>query len=162
MERIRLAIGGGLVVLVAVVVWTFARANTQVLQFTMPPERIGDPHQAALAHDRDAQAALREALVAAQPRGDLVSYKDATPIELATVEPSLSFVGARTASVGPSKVSVRASLHTWAAAALSRSGTCFFIKETTRNGTSYGSGNGTCTGDQATVSATERWFSSSP
>src|SRR4051812_1947345 len=110
MGRIRFAFIG-LVALIAAAGWGIAvGAHKDISEFTVPPERIGDPHETALAHDRDAEVALRKALVAAQPWGLADSYKQATPRERATIGPSLSYVGERTASLGPSmSVSSRAS-----------------------------------------------------
>ncbi|HUP85031.1 MAG TPA: hypothetical protein VM143_05115, partial [Acidimicrobiales bacterium] len=74
--------------------------------------------------------------------------------ELSVVEPSLTYTTA--ASTDFKIVSLASSgAATWAAAALSKSGTCYLIKDDSGagGGTKYGT-NATCTGTQALTSAT--------
>jgi len=108
------------------------------------------------AQDRAAQSSLRNSLVAAKTiYTDASTYATAGATALAAVEPSLTFVATGTASTGSTTVSVNpVSATTWVAAALSASGTCFYIKDVaTGPGTRFGSGT-TCTGTQANTSAT--------
>src|SRR4051794_17307474 len=83
------------------------------------------------ANDRAAQSSLRNALTAAKTiYTDNQDYTQADATKLATVEPSLSFVAAGVASTTFKSVSVDSSASaTWAAASLSKSGTCFMIKD---------------------------------
>jgi hypothetical protein len=111
---------------------------------------------------------LRNALVAAKTMyTDSSTYAAANEVAvtgLASVEPSLCYVAAATASVssgavcvsgtGAASVSVAPNTNvSWAAARMSASGTCYMIKDTAASGTTYGS-NATCTGTQALISAT--------
>jgi hypothetical protein len=68
----------------------------------------------------------------------------------------MTFVEGTTVSSGPNVVSVQVSPQAWGAAAMSRSGTCFWIRETVAGGTAYGSGD-PCTG-AAAMSATNASF----
>ena len=119
------------------------------------------------AQNRAAQSDLRNALVAAKTMyTDSSTYAaaDSTATGLVTVEPSLCYVAAGTASVssgatcasgaGAASLSVAPSTNVaWAAARMSASGTCYMIKDTSASGTTYGT-DATCTGTQALTSAT--------
>lgn len=115
------------------------------------------------AQNRAAQADLRNALVAAKTMyTDTNSYAtaDNSATGLTTVEPSLVYVAAATASdTSTRKVSVSAAAGEWAAARMSASGTCFFIDETAATGTTYGSTTTAldCTGTQALTAAGTSW-----
>ena len=121
------------------------------------------------AQDRAAQASLRNALTAAKTAyTDVNSYGQATSADLPAIEPSLTYVAAGVASadttvngatvqsfkvVSVSVTSVVAGDNqVWSAAALSKSGKCFWIKDiatgTSTAGTFYGTG-ATCTGTAA-------------
>jgi type IV pilus assembly protein PilA len=114
------------------------------------------------AQNRAAQSSLRNALVAAKTmytdNDDYATADEAVATGLPTVEPSLTYVAAGTASAGPNNISVRIAdvvagdSQVWAAASLSDSGTCFWIKDvavgTPGAGTFFGSG-ATCTGTAA-------------
>ena len=124
------------------------------------------------AQDRAAQSSLRNALTAAKTAyTDASSYGTATQVELPAVEPSLCYVGAAVASADtttcngatvatvPSfkviSVAVTNGGQTWSAAALSKSGTCYWIKDVASGagaGTFYDSG-ATCTGTAAAAAA---------
>jgi type IV pilus assembly protein PilA len=108
------------------------------------------------AQNRAAQSSLRNALTAAKTMyTDTNAYTsaDSSSTGLTTVEPSLSYVAAGTASTGPKVVSVAAGSTTWSAAAKSDSGTCYWIKDvSTGPGTTFGSG-ATCTGTAADAAA---------
>jgi type IV pilus assembly protein PilA len=114
------------------------------------------------AQDRAAQASLRNALVAAksiytdkQDYGQAVKTGTADPLE--AVEPSLDYAATDSASSGQNVVSTgNTGTSTWYGAALSASGTCFYIRDVTTGasaGTTYASGS-TCTADQAKAAAT--------
>jgi type IV pilus assembly protein PilA len=113
----------------------------------------------ARAQNRAAQSSLRNALTAAKTMyTDTNNYTsaDSSSTGLSTVEPSLQYVAAGTASTGPKEVSVAAgggSGTTWSAAAKSDSGNCYWIKDvSTGPGTTFGSG-ATCTGTAADAAA---------
>ena len=108
------------------------------------------------AQDRAAQSSLRNALAAAKTcYTDSDKYGDGTTncdnTVLANIEPSLSFVPGGTNSSGPNSVSVAVSagggsstnLQRFDAAALSDSGTCFYIRD---NAIASGSGAGAAAG----------------
>jgi type IV pilus assembly protein PilA len=123
------------------------------------------------AQNRAAQSDLRNALVAAKTLyTDTSSYTlaiETAATGLPSVEPSLTYVAAGTAStVAAPSVSVAAPAagNVWAAARMSASGTCYMIRDVasvdatyTVAGTRYGT-NATCTGTQALTSATAAAF----
>lgn len=103
------------------------------------------------AQNRAAQSSLRNTLAAAK-----VSYTDdsdfggATTTNLEAIEPSLQYLGAAADSTSPVVVSVEASdvvagdFQEFNAAALSESGTCYYIREV-----GVGAGAGTLYGELA-------------
>jgi type IV pilus assembly protein PilA len=109
------------------------------------------------AQNRAAQSSLRNALTAAKTiYTDSQTYSSADQHSMETVEPSLTYVATGTASTNQNTVSVYGSAGVFAAAAMSASGTCYFIKENVATGTTYGSTTtaANCTGTQANTSAT--------
>ena len=120
------------------------------------------------AQNRAAQSSLRNALVAAKTSyTENSSYVGATSVAtgLLAIELSLSYAAVGTASTGPNNISEgayttngTATNDSWAAAALSASGTCYWIDDVTTTGgtvgtagapgTHFGSG-ATCTGTAA-------------
>jgi type IV pilus assembly protein PilA len=128
------------------------------------------------AQDRAAQSSLRNALTAAKTAyTDASSYGTATEADLPAIEPSLCYQAAGVASADtttcngatvatvPSfkviSVAVTSVAGTdkqiWSAAALSKSGTCFWIKDVAAGagaGTFYDTG-ATCTGTAAAAAA---------
>ena len=114
------------------------------------------------AQNRAAQSDLRNALVAAKTMyTDNSSYAaaDSSATGLVTVEPSLCYAAAATASTvggacvtgaGGANISVSAAAAAWAAARMSASGTCYWITDTSAGGTKYGS---TATAAQCTGTA---------
>ena len=85
------------------------------------------------AQNRAAQASLRNALVAAKSiYTDTQSYATAEGAGLTAVEPALTYKAKATASTGQNDVSADGTTNAgqWAGAALSASGTCFWIKDT--------------------------------
>jgi len=118
------------------------------------------------AQDRAAQSSLRNALTAAKTiYTDSSSYSTAVAgapaagttaaTGLYAVEPSLTY-SADVASTGFKDVSVLPGTDTWSAAAKSDGGTCFWIKDTTAAGTTFGSG-ATCTGTAALGATAGKW-----
>ena len=114
------------------------------------------------ANDRAAESDLRNALAAAKTcftdhdgyTWTLPAVGSCNDVTLLTIEPSLPFVPAGTASTVASKaVSVNPSSATlWGAARMSATTTCFYITDITAGataGTYRNSGTGACTGTQA-------------
>jgi len=115
------------------------------------------------AQNRAAQSSLRNALVAAKTAyTDTSDYTTATSAGLPAIEPSLTYLGAAAPSTGPTVVSVAVTGGTsgiWSGAALSDSGTCYWIMDdatATGTGTKYGSG-AVCTGTAAAAAAGTSW-----
>ena len=122
------------------------------------------------AQNRAAQSDLRNALVAAKTMySDNSSYAnaDSTASGLATVEPTLCYVAAATASVASGQTcasganpgggtSVSAAATTWAGARMSASTSCYLIRDTAAGGTTYGNTAvaANCTGTDAATNAT--------
>ena len=114
------------------------------------------------ANNRAAQSSLRNALTAAKTIfTDNNDYLSADATGLATVEPSLTFLGSAAPSTGAKVVSVDPVSSTqWDAAVLSASGTCYYIQDKSNGpGTQFGSGT-TCTGAAAAANTT--WNSTFP
>jgi type IV pilus assembly protein PilA len=119
------------------------------------------------AQNRAAQSSARNALVAAKVAyTDDSDYSGAdTAAELLLIEPSLSYLGAAVDSTGPTAVSVAVTddvaasgdAQVWSGAALSESGTCFYISDNaTGPGTTYQSvapGAAACSGTDAIAAA---------
>jgi type IV pilus assembly protein PilA len=110
------------------------------------------------AQNRAAQSSLRNALTAAKTiYTDAQSYTGATAAAMAAVEPSLTF------NVSPStnqnQVAVNGTATVFSAAAMSASGTCYWIKEDVTAGTTYGSTTtaANCTGAAAAGAAAPAW-----
>jgi type IV pilus assembly protein PilA len=118
------------------------------------------------AQDRAAQSSLRNALVAAKTAyTDESDYSTATDADLDDIEPSLTYVGPAVDSAAPTTVSVQVSDagavvdQVWSGAAMSESGTCFWITDNaTGPGTRYGTGAAaTCGGEDADAAAGTEW-----
>lgn len=121
------------------------------------------------AQNRAAQSSLRNAIAAAKTAfTDTDDYSTATTTNLAAIEPSLTYVAAATDSTAPTEVSVQiyttngtATNDSWSAAALSDSGTCYWINDVSTDpgaGTFYGSGASTaCAGADADGAAGASW-----
>jgi twitching motility protein PilT len=113
------------------------------------------------AQNRAAQSSLRNALTAAKTiYTDTQSYTGATAAAMEAVEPSLNYVATAAASGNQNTVSVNNSAAgVFAAAAMSASGTCYWIKEDVAAGTTYGSTTtaADCTGDDAAGAAAATW-----
>ncbi len=110
------------------------------------------------AQDRGAQSSLRNALTAGKVIfADDGDYANATPAGLLAVEPSLTFKAAGVASTGANDISVDTATDTsvFAGAALSDSGTCFWIADG-GSGTTFGTG-AACTGTAAAAAADPSW-----
>jgi hypothetical protein len=128
---------------------------------------VGAPSDAGstltASQDRAAQSDLRNALVAAKTMYvDASDYlgADASASGLVLVEPSLCYVDSITASLASdgscTPISVYGWATGWAAARMSSSGTCFWVKDDAAIGTSYGSGL-PCTGVAAAQANASAW-----
>jgi type IV pilus assembly protein PilA len=111
------------------------------------------------AQNRAAQSSLRNALTAAKTiYTDNQSYTGATAAAMETVEPSLSYVANTVDSANQNEVSVKGAAGVFSAAALSASGTCYWVKDDVAAGTTYGTGTSTtCAGDDAAAAAAGSW-----
>ena len=106
------------------------------------------------AQDKASQSSLRNALINAKGiYTDTESYVGVTAAALLAAEPSLTFNAAGVPSSDPKNVSVASPSATeWVAAALSKSGKCFAIKDTiTGPGTQFKEVAGACTATNANV-----------
>jgi type IV pilus assembly protein PilA len=107
------------------------------------------------AEDRSAQSSLRNAVTAARTvYTDSGTYTNATDSELDDAEPSLEFEPAATASADPKTVSVSSTATVFYAAAKSKGGDCYYVKDDPTAGTLYSKGTGTCNGTTAALAAT--------
>jgi hypothetical protein len=169
-RRGMMAIAGGLAVVVAVASFAFATAGGSTPSPSPAPTRPLTKVQ--MAQDRNAQADLRNALIAAKVAyTDSSTYAGAVAAKLGAIEPGLCYVRATTASVfkgascisghGRASISISASAVTWSAARLSASGTCFWTKDDVTVGTTYGSGL-PCTATAATAASAPRFPGEAP
>jgi hypothetical protein len=118
---------------------------------------------------RDSAAAVSKKWL--WPSPTLTAQTEPLPAtDLVAIEPSLTYAAGNVVSTGPKNVSVRVSNvvasprdhQIWAAAALSKSGTCFWIKDQATGaaaGTTYGSTSDQtkCTGNAARAAAAASW-----
>ena len=123
------------------------------------------------AQDRAAQSSLRNTLTAAKTAyTDSGDYSKSRSAALAAVEPSLTYVAGNIVSTGPTNVSARVSSvvasppdrQVFSAAVLSKSGTCFWIRDQATGalaGTTYGSTSDQtkCTGNDARSATAPSW-----
>lgn len=152
--------GHTLVVAVAVVV-VAAVAVVSYLQFISRSGRSVADAQATTvgqidrSQDVQAQVAARTAeSAAAVAYSESGSFADAGPAQLSALDPSVTYT--QGPSTGPTVVSVAATASTWAAAVLSPSGTCFWIKLDRSMAASYGSGTA-CSGSDAMAATARGW-----
>jgi type IV pilus assembly protein PilA len=113
------------------------------------------------AQDKAAQSTLRvaqtSALVVFTDNGD---FGDADTTALGAAEPSFTWNGSTTASTDDLIVSVSANGTgtEWGAAAMSDSGTCFYVRVSSTAPTRYGSSDSAaCTGAQALTVTASAW-----
>lgn len=117
------------------------------------------PTSKAQTNDLQAQDNLQNALDAANKIfAQYGAYDRATPIGLvAYAKPGLTYEPADTPSKGPDDISLAVSSRTWAAAAISKTGTCFWIKDVAASPVaSYGTGE-PCTGESALGARAPGW-----
>ena len=112
------------------------------------------------AQDKAAQSSLRvgqtTALIIFSDNGD---FGEADTTALGTAEPSLTWNNSTTQSDDDLKISVDSSGTTeWGGAAMSDSGTCFYIRVSASGPTRYGSSTSSaCTGAQALLVTDASW-----
>ncbi len=128
------------------------------------------------AQDRAAQSSLRDGIAAAKTcftdndtYGDeaAAGVQDCDETFLNTIEPSLTYVGSAVQSTAPKELSVDVFTtnilgDSWAAAALSDSGACFWLNDVSTDpgaGTFYGGDptGAACSGAQAQGAANPKW-----
>ena len=126
-------------------------------QAVSPP---GESAEAASSAKQDlaAQRSLQAALDSARKvRAATSSFARANSEVMVDVEPRFTYEPAGNASTGPTNLSVLAAGTFWSAAALSHSGTCFWIKHSDDTGqTTYGIGT-PCTGASAVYAKDAGW-----
>jgi hypothetical protein len=104
----------------------------------------------------DAQTGLRDALVAAKILfTDTDDYSGVSVEAMAGVEPSLNYVESTVSSTGPNEISIYTDGGMiYAAAALSDSGDCYYMRDNALSPTTFGKGSkDACTGQAAADSA---------
>ena len=112
------------------------------------------------AQNRAAESSLRNALTAAKTLfTDTDSYQTTTQANLTSTEPSLTFnaSGAATGVANPGNTvswNVNATFDTFTGAVYSASQFCYYIRDNTTTGTTYGSGASGATGCTATAAGT--------
>jgi type IV pilus assembly protein PilA len=111
------------------------------------------------AQDKVAQTSLRNALSDAKViYTDNNSYSGATATPMHTAEPALNFVDDPTLSTDAKTISVKVTATTWAGAAKSASGTCFYIYDPGNAPVEYGSGTAAnCDGTHAAGATGSSW-----
>lgn len=122
------------------------------------------------AQDRASQSSLRNGLTASKTIfTDNEDYTKALAdadgngkMDVQDVEPSLTFVDNATASTGPNQLSIGATQNSVTIAALSKSGTCFYIKDdVTGPGTQFGKTTNAAAGScKAGTAPASGWLSS--
>jgi hypothetical protein len=108
-------------------------------------------------HSQDvvAQSTLKNAMVASKTLyADNGTYDGLGPADLAGIEPSVTYTDGPSAD--PQTVSVAMQGNIAGMAAMSPSGTCFYIRDDAAGGVTFGSGT-TCTGQAAMSAAAPSW-----
>jgi hypothetical protein len=127
-------------------------------EVTVPQGDPGGLDGVAQAQDAQAQAALQAASQAAmainaESADPSTGYTAVTPEALGAFDPSANFSTAE--STGPEMVSVASTTTGWAAAAVSDSGTCYWV-HIEGDVTTFGSG-APCTGEAAMAAVEPSW-----
>jgi hypothetical protein len=113
--------------------------------------------------DQSTQQLLEQAATGAKTIDSTTgSMTRANSLGLAPSFPSLTFRQAFDPSTGPTELSLAITPTTWAAASLSKSGTCWWIKvDASADGATYGTGD-TCTGQSAAAATATQWPAAPP
>jgi dipeptidyl aminopeptidase/acylaminoacyl peptidase len=110
------------------------------------------------AYDHQAQNDLVEAADAAQSIRDASgSFADADKEAMAWAVRNAFTILDSGDSGEPQEISISPTSTSWAAAAMSTSGTCFFIKITEGMGRTYGMSSAACSGSDAQAAAEQAW-----
>lgn len=108
--------------------------------------------QAGVADDTAAKSNAQAAIYAAKTgMAESGSYSGLDAIKMKAIEPTFTYTDGL--STGPTVLSVASNDTSVAFAVLSPSGHCFYVKDTSGTGTTYGAGAATCTGQAALTSA---------
>ena len=108
--------------------------------------------QVGVAQDAEAQTNAQAAIYAARTgMAASGSYAGLDSVKMKSIEPTFTYTAGL--STGPTVLSVASSDTSVAFAVLSTSGHCFYVKDTSGTGTTYGAGAATCTGQAALTSA---------
>lgn len=163
-RAVKLAVLAGFVVLVVVsfALWvggsedaSFARLRAQGTVNTQgPPDPSPVPAPDAADDARTQEAAMTALAVAQEAVTSGVPYADAGPARLSALDHRLTFVDGP--STEPQVVSVAVTTGAWAAAVLSPSGTCYFVRLGDRGLATYGTGID-CTGKAALSASDLSW-----
>jgi type IV pilus assembly protein PilA len=107
------------------------------------------------AQNASAKSSLRNAFANAKSiYTDNQDYTGASPAALLAAEPSLTFNDNATASTGAKNISVKTSTTDLYIVALSSSGTCYGLHDSSTGGTTYATVSGACTGNNAAATGT--------
>lgn len=114
------------------------------------------------AQDDQAKGNLLEAAGTAQALRDDTGSFDADIMEMHAANPTLTYLGAAVDSRTPEEISIGPAGTSWSAAALSDSGTCFYIRLDDVVGTTYGLQSGasaasSCSGNEAAGAQGAAW-----
>jgi hypothetical protein len=108
--------------------------------------------QVGVAQDAEAQSNAQAAIYAAKSgMAESGSYTGMNAAQMKTIEPSFTYTDG--SSTGPTVLSVASNGTSVGFAVMSPSGHCYYVKDTTGTGTTYGTGASTCTGQAALTSA---------
>lgn len=114
------------------------------------------------AQDDQAKGNLLEAAATAQEIRDDTGSFDADVMDMHSANPTLTYLGALVDSRTPEEISIDPAGTSWSAAALSDSGTCFYIRLDDVVGTTYGlesgaSAGSSCSGTEAAGAQGAAW-----
>lgn len=116
---------------------------------------LDDPNAFPAAIDEAARSDVRAALDAARRAASgRATFLDAGPGQLGAIAGSLVVVDGP--SPAPGVVSVTSTRYTWGAAMMGPSGTCYWVRFSPANGTSFGTGRA-CTGEAALAARDASW-----
>ena len=137
----------------------FSPAPVTTTQTLAPPPPVVVPSLPPVtsAEDSAAQKTLEDVVAAARSiRGQTGSYAAVTSFELATMLPANSYQPPTSPSTGPTDVSISTAPTIFSAAAMSETGTCFWIRDFDGTRSTYGVGD-PCTGTAALDAMLPTW-----
>ena len=164
-RAVKLAVLAGFVVLAVVsfALWVTDSENTSFARLRADSpgttHLVQDPGVAAIPdaadNARTQEAALSAVGIAQEAVASRVSYADAGPARLSAFKSTLTFVDGP--STEPEVVSVAATASAWAAAVLSPSGTCYYVRLGDGGLVTYGTGLD-CMGEAALSASDPSWW----